>query len=119
MFLKSVISFLGTRVNEISFLGTRANEISFLGARVNGISFLGTRVNEISFLGARVNEISFLGTGVNEIPLIPISEVCPSAKIFTKSQTHVGDRASTVVKVLCYKSEGRWFYPSRCQWIFH
>ena len=24
-----------------------------------------------------------------------------------------------VVKVLCYKSEGRWFDPSWCQWIFH
>ena len=24
------------------------------------------------------------------------------------------DRGSTVVKVLCYKSEGRWFDPSRC-----
>ena len=23
------------------------------------------------------------------------------------------------VKVLCYKSEGRWFDPSWCQWIFH
>ena len=22
----------------------------------------------------------------------------------------IGDRGSTVVKVLCYKSEGRWFY---------
>ena len=30
----------------------------------------------------------------------------------------LGDRSSTVVKVLCYKSEGRWFNP-RCQWIFH
>ena len=29
-----------------------------------------------------------------------------------------GDRGSTVVKVLCYKSEGRWFDPS-CKWIFH
>jgi len=28
-------------------------------------------------------------------------------------------RSSTVIKVLCYKSEGRWFDPSRCQWIFH
>jgi len=28
-----------------------------------------------------------------------------------------GDRGSTLVKVLCYKSEGRWFDPS-CQWIF-
>ena len=30
-----------------------------------------------------------------------------------------GDRGSTVVKVLCYKSEGPWFNPSWCQWIFH
>jgi len=30
-----------------------------------------------------------------------------------------GDRRSTVVKVLCYKSEGRWFDSSWCQWIFH
>ena len=29
------------------------------------------------------------------------------------------DRCGTVVKVLCYKSEGRWFDPSWCQWIFH
>jgi len=26
---------------------------------------------------------------------------------------------STVVKVLCYKSDGCWFDPSWCQWIFH
>ena len=30
-----------------------------------------------------------------------------------------GDRGSSVVKVLRYKSEGRWFDPSWCQWIFH
>ena len=30
-----------------------------------------------------------------------------------------GDRGSSVVKVLCYKSEGRWLDPSWCQWIFH
>jgi len=30
-----------------------------------------------------------------------------------------GDRGSTVVKVLCYKSEGRCFYHKWCQWIFH
>jgi len=30
-----------------------------------------------------------------------------------------GDRGSTVVKVLCYKSEGRWFDSSWCKWIFH
>ena len=30
----------------------------------------------------------------------------------------MGDRGSTVVKVLCYKSEGRWFDPSWCPWNF-
>jgi len=30
-----------------------------------------------------------------------------------------GDRGSTVVKVLCYKSDGLWFDPSWCQWILH
>ena len=28
------------------------------------------------------------------------------------------DRGSTVVKVLCYKSEGCWFDPSWCYWNF-
>ena len=28
-----------------------------------------------------------------------------------------GDRGGSVVKVLCYKSEGRWFDLSWCQWI--
>ena len=31
----------------------------------------------------------------------------------------VGDRCGTVVKVLCYKSEGRCFDPRWCHWIFH
>ena len=31
----------------------------------------------------------------------------------------LGDRGSTVVKVLWYKSEGRWFDPSWCHWIFY
>jgi len=30
-----------------------------------------------------------------------------------------GDRGSTVVKMLCYKSEGRWFDSSCCRWTFH
>jgi len=29
-----------------------------------------------------------------------------------------GDRVSTVVKVPCYKLEGRWFDPSWCHWNF-
>jgi len=28
------------------------------------------------------------------------------------------DRGGTVVKVLCYKSEGHWFDPSWCHWNF-
>ena len=30
-----------------------------------------------------------------------------------------GDRGSTVVKVLCYKSEGRWFDPSLSEFFIH
>ena len=37
----------------------------------------------------------------------------------TQPSIVTGDRGSTVVKVLCYKSEGRWFDPSWCHWIFH
>jgi len=33
--------------------------------------------------------------------------------------TTIGDRSGTVVKVLCYKSEGRWFDTNWCQWNFH
>ena len=32
--------------------------------------------------------------------------------------TSFGDRGGTVVKVLCYKSEGRWFDPRWCHWNF-
>jgi hypothetical protein len=37
-----------------------------------------------------------------------------------KYNTHAlcGDRGSTVVKVLCYKSEGRWFDSRWCHWKF-
>ena len=31
----------------------------------------------------------------------------------------IGDRSTTVVEVMSYKSECRWFDPSWCQWIFH
>jgi len=34
----------------------------------------------------------------------------------TKNTFLIGDRGSTVVKVLCYKSVGRWFDPSWCHW---
>ena len=34
------------------------------------------------------------------------------------SYVALGDRGGTVVKVLCYKSEGRWFDPRWCHWNF-
>jgi len=40
-------------------------------------------------------------------------------KKYLQHYISIGDRGSTVVKVLGYKSEGSWFDPSRCQWIFH
>ena len=40
-------------------------------------------------------------------------------RILNVVDLHTGDRGSTVVKVLCYKSEGSWLDPSWCQWIFH
>ena len=40
-------------------------------------------------------------------------------KVILLSLLPFNDCGSSVVKVLCYKSEGRWFNPSRCHWIFH
>ena len=34
------------------------------------------------------------------------------------SCTYLKGLGTTVVKVLCYKSEGRWFDPSLCHWNF-
>jgi len=43
----------------------------------------------------------------------------PDLILFNFVQSLIGDRGSTVFKVLCYKSEGRWLDPSWCQWNFH
>jgi hypothetical protein len=41
------------------------------------------------------------------------------SKYSTHTHTHThGDRGSTVVKVLHYKSEGHWFDPRWCHWNF-
>ena len=34
-----------------------------------------------------------------------------NVQIISKSTSTIGDRGGTMVKVLCYKSEGRWFDP--------
>jgi hypothetical protein len=39
-------------------------------------------------------------------------------EIYCGKNNMAGDRGSTVVKVLCYKSEVRWFDPRWCHWKF-
>ena len=39
-------------------------------------------------------------------------------KNFVLGRSQRGDRGSTVVMVLCYKSKGRWFDPTWCHWNF-
>jgi len=53
-------------------------------------------------------------------PYYVIRKIASMAKHLKSSQltVAVGYRGSTVVKVLCYKSEGRWFDPNWCHWIF-
>ena len=53
--------------------------------------------------------------------LISKCTIYPNKKLSRLSRVHIceGDRGSTVVKVLWYKSEGRWLDPRWCQWIFH
>jgi hypothetical protein len=42
----------------------------------------------------------------------------PHMRIFNMTIVTAGDRGSTVVKVLRYKSEGRWFDPRWCHEFF-
>ena len=65
-----------------------------------------------------VRHRSLCGSNVN--PMQPHSKINTRyAKILINSFTStIGDRGITVVKVLCYKSEGRWFDPIWCHWNF-
>jgi hypothetical protein len=57
-------------------------------------------------------------TGSHLITSIQFNKLtCPFEIRFTLPPE--GNRGGTVVKVLRYKSEGRWFDPGWCQWIFH
>ena len=59
---------------------------------------------------------SFLLSHTQHFPQhIPNSKIHKTVGHYHSS---VGDCGGTVVKVLCYKSECRWFDPSWCQWIF-
>ena len=46
------------------------------------------------------------------------SAVCLCIHFIIYTTVNTRDNRSTVVKVLCYKSEGRWFDPSWCHWNF-
>ena len=68
---------------------------------------------------ASINESNIIkDRNVNRISLHVY--VGPVVSLLWEGHTEFrGDRGSTVVKVLCYNSEGGWFDPSWCQWIFH
>jgi len=60
-----------------------------------------------------------LDTKITMVTLVMVTRFSMVLVLLVLLLPCVGDRGSTVVKVLCYKSEGRWFDPSWCQWIFH
>ena len=49
---------------------------------------------------------------------VQVQTICGDRGISVQVQTICGDCGSTVVKVLCYKSEGRWFDSRWCHWNF-
>jgi len=58
-----------------------------------------------------------------QVPIIRPYKFIAHKKLVTTTQimystVNSGYRGSSVVKVLCYKSEGRWFDPSWCHWNF-
>ena len=48
-----------------------------------------------------------------------VTKIKGIASKFTHTVKYQGDHGSAMVKMLCYKSVGRWFDPSWCQWKFH
>ena len=47
-----------------------------------------------------------------------VRRLCSAARRVVLLIQVCGDRGSSVVKVLCYKSEGGWFDPNWCYWNF-
>jgi len=64
-------------------------------------------------------EKSIMVTNLSLPPALPLNETesCPLYLRDSQDSQH-SDRGNTVVKMLCYKSEGRWFDPSWCHWNF-
>jgi hypothetical protein len=60
----------------------------------------------------------FVSNVIQIIPLLAVSTEQYYAPLFQCVRNVHGDRGGTVVKVLCYKSEGRWFDSRWCHWNF-
>jgi len=64
--------------------------------------------------------VTFILFGASITLLLLLNLYSSSSLLILWGYRHTsGDRGTTVVKVLCYKSVGRWLDPSWCQWIFH
>jgi len=91
-------------------------------AAILGLKVVGGKLLENGGRGALIEKVKKGSTADVEGHLRPGDCYCAySAGNETNITQYLkhGDRVSTVVKVLCYKSEGCWFDPSWCQWIFH
>ena len=86
--------------------------------RVSVVSFLGVKFNPLHPLLGVKNARSYTATSLRLHRLCLIKHR-KQLYIFRGYRRREGDRGGTVVKALCYKSEGRWFDPRWCHWIFH
>ena len=50
--------------------------------------------------------------------LVRAGQMFMESEEFSRLLSRFGDGGGTVVKVLCYKSEGRWFDSRWCHWNF-
>ena len=100
------------RMRNVSDAGSRRNENTFYVKKLFFFFFEYRAVYEIM----RKNIVE---PGRPQMTVWRMRIACWLTKVIHTHSDYVGDRGSTVVKVLCYKPEGRWFDPSWCQWIFH
>ena len=90
------------------------------------VSGLGLNIRSL-YLTPHLLAVYICSTGVDAgalygpLIIILFIKILVNSNKFTIQQSTYSfwDRGSTVVKVPCYKSEGRWFDPSWCHWIFH
>jgi len=66
-----------------------------------------------------VNVVTKIVTNMRTNIVLNIATNMGTNIVLNVATNMVGDRGSTVAKVLCYKSEGRWSDPRWFQWIIH